>query len=236
MASVAQLLRDAVTELDAISDTARLDAELLLAHSLGRDRTFLFTWPDHHPDEPVLRQFRELLARRSAGEPVAYLLGYREFYGHRFMVSPATLIPRPDTELLVELALSVLDERAALTVADLGTGTGAIAISLALARPHWALLAVDCDTAIVDLAARNARALQADNVTPLQSSWLSAVDGPLDAVVSNPPYIAADDPHLKQGDVRFEPASALVSDQSGLEDIGIIARQSRDRLRTGGGT
>lgn len=234
MTAVAELLRQAASALKEVSDSPRLDAELLLCHALNKDKTFLFTWPDHEPGDIAEVRFNELLDRRGKGEPVAYLLGYREFYGHRFMVSPATLIPRPDTELLVETALSLLPEEAAMTVADLGTGTGAIGISLALARPQWTVLASDCSRDIVDLAERNARALKADNVRLLQSDWLAAIDGPLDAVLSNPPYIAGDDPHLDQGDVRFEPRSALVASDNGLDDLREIAVQSSEKLAAGG--
>lgn len=234
MTAVAELLRQAASALKEVSDSPRLDAELLLCHALNKDKTFLFAWPDHEPGDIAEVRFNELLNRRGKGEPVAYLLGYREFYGHRFMVSPATLIPRPDTELLVETALSLLPEEAAMTVADLGTGTGAIGISLALARPQWTVLASDCSRDIVDLAERNARALKADNVRLLQSDWLAAIDGPLDAVLSNPPYIPVDDPHLDQGDVRFEPRSALVASDNGLDDLRDIAAQSSEKLVAGG--
>lgn len=234
MPSVAQSLHAAVRRLDAVSDTARLDAEVLLAHALGKDRTWLFTWPDKPLTESQQAQFDGLVGRRAAGEPVAYLLGYREFFGHRFMVSPATLIPRPDTELLVETMLAELNGQAPLTVADLGTGTGAIAISLALACPQWQLIAVDLTRDIVDLAARNCAALGATNVSLRQGNWLAPVAERLDAVVANPPYIRADDPHLLLGDVRFEPSSALVAGEDGLDDLRVIAAQSLEKLNPGG--
>lgn len=233
MTALAELLQQATAQLRDVSDTARLDAELLLAHCLGKDRTFLFTWPDHRLEDRQQADFRALLARRAEGEPVAYLVGHREFFGHRFFVSPATLIPRPETELLVETALARLPEEN-IAVADLGTGTGAIALSLALARPGWRVLAVDLTREILDLAERNMRALGASNVTLLQGSWLAPVKEPLDAIVSNPPYIADGDPHLRQGDVRFEPASALVAGQDGLDDIRLLADQALSALKPGG--
>jgi release factor glutamine methyltransferase len=180
------------------------------------------------------RSFHHLLARRASGEPVAYLLGRREFYGHEFLVSPDTLIPRPDTELLVDLVLEKLPAAQPLRIADLGTGSGAIAISLGLARPAWQLLAVDYMVAVLDLVERNVRRLHAGNVRPLQSSWYSRLDGVFDAIVSNPPYIRADDVHLQRGDVRFEPRSALVAGEDGLDDIRVIVATAHQYLKAGG--
>ncbi len=233
MNSVAGLLAEARKELQN-SDSPALDAELLLCHVLGKPRSFLFTWPEQEVAELLAAQFQQLLARRVGGEPVAYLLGRREFYGHEFLVSADTLIPRPDTELLVDVALEKLPAAQPLRIADLGTGTGAIAISLGLARPAWQLLAVDYIVAVLDLVERNVRRLRAVNVTPLQSSWYSRLQGPFDAIVSNPPYIRVDDVHLKRGDVRFEPRSALVSGDDGLDDIRLIVAGAPARLRAGG--
>jgi len=231
--SVAGLLAEAKKRLQD-SDSPAVDAELLLCHVLGKPRSFLFTWPEQEVDELPAAQFHQLLTRRVSGEPVAYLLGRREFYGHAFLVSADTLIPRPDTELLVEVALEKLPAEQPLRIADLGTGTGAIAISLGLARPAWQLLAVDYIVAVLDLVERNVRRLRAVNVTPLQSSWYSRLEGAFDAIVSNPPYIRADDVHLKRGDVRFEPRSALVSGDDGLDDIRLIIEGAPARLRAGG--
>jgi release factor glutamine methyltransferase len=233
MSTVAALLQDARRRLQD-SDSAALDAELLLGHVLGKPRTFLFTWPEHEVDGAALSQFDHLLARRLAGEPVAYVLGRREFYGHELLVSPDTLIPRPDTELLVDLLLELLPAGQPLRVADLGTGTGAIAIAVGLARPSWHLLAVDYMVAVLDLVERNVRRLKASNVTPLQSNWYSRLDGVFDAIVSNPPYIRADDVHLQRGDVRFEPRSALISGDDGLDDIRTLIEGAPARLRAGG--
>ena len=233
MTGVAGLLAEAKRRLQD-SDSPALDAELLLCHVLGKPRSFLFAWPEQEVDELLAAQFQQLLARRVSGEPVAYLLGRREFYGHEFLVSTDTLIPRPDTELLVEVALEKLPAEQPLRIADLGTGTGAIAISLGLARPAWQLLAVDYIVAVLDLVERNVRRLRAVNVTPLQSSWYSRLQGQFDAIVSNPPYIRADDVHLKRGDVRFEPRSALVSGEDGLDDIRLIVSGAPARLRADG--
>ncbi|MEE4251466.1 MAG: peptide chain release factor N(5)-glutamine methyltransferase [Alcanivoracaceae bacterium] len=233
MTTIAALLKDARGRL-ADSDTAALDAELLLCHVLGKPRSHLFTWPEQEVGELVEAQFHHLLTRRASGEPVAYLLGRREFFGHEFLVSPDTLIPRPDTELLVDVVLEKLPAEQPLRIADLGTGSGAIAISLGLARPAWQLLAVDYIVAVLDLVERNVRRLHAGNIRPLQSSWYSRLDGVFDAIVSNPPYIRADDVHLQRGDVRFEPRSALVSGDDGLDDIRLIIQGAPARLRAGG--
>jgi release factor glutamine methyltransferase len=233
MTTVAALLQQARRRL-ADSDTAALDAELLLGHVLGKPRSFFFTWPEHEVEGAALAQFEHLLSRREAGEPVAYVLGRREFYGHELLVSPDTLIPRPDTELLVDLVLESLSADQPLRVVDLGTGTGAIAISLGLARPAWQVLAVDYMVAVLDLVERNVRRLKASNVTPLQSNWFARLDGVFDAIVSNPPYIRADDVHLQRGDVRFEPRSALVSGEEGLDDIRTIIAGAATRLRPAG--
>ena len=234
MASISELLRAARQRLEGYSPTADVDARVLMAHCLNKPSSFLFTWPEHQPTEAEARQFQQWIARRVDGEPVAYLIGRREFYGHEFLVSPDTLIPRPDTELLVDMVLSHLDGNAPLRIADLGTGTGAVAVSLALARPDWTLLAVDMDAAIMDLAERNCHRLGAHNVQLVQSNWCEQLSGHFDAIVSNPPYVAEDDPHLEQGDVRFEPTTALASGPDGLEDIRLIITQAVPRLAPGG--
>jgi len=234
MDTVAALLGDAEKRLVGCSESPRLDAELLLAQALGKDRTWLFTWPEHVPADGECRLFGEWMRRRERGEPVAHLLGWREFHGHRFIVTADTLIPRPDTETLVEAALQRLPAAQSIAVADLGAGTGAVGISLGLARPDWRVLAADMSPAIVDLIERNCRALGAANVEPLLSSWLDAIDGPLDAIVSNPPYIADGDRHLSLGDVRFEPRSALVSGADGLDDIRQLVLQAAGKLAPAG--
>lgn len=221
MVSVGKLLQEAASRLRE-SPSARLDAEMLLAHVLQKPRSFLFTWPEHQPDGSEQAAFEFLLARREAGEPVAFLLGYREFFGRRFRVTSHTLIPRPDTELLVETVLARLPETEPLDVLDLGTGTGAIAISIALECPRAQVLAVDFSADALHVAEQNAHDLDAANVRFLQSSWFEKVQGRFNAIVSNPPYIAAADAHLQEGDVRFEPRTALVSGEDGLDDIRIL--------------
>lgn len=231
--SVDQLLSWATTALTE-SDTARLDAEVLLCHVLQKERSFLFTWPGHELNEQQLSDFRQLVAQRQQGNPVAYLTGERDFWTLRLAVSPATLIPRPDTELLVEKALDKELPQNAI-VADLGTGTGAIALALASERPGWSVVAVDKFPDAVELAKKNARLNNIKNIEVLQGSWFEPLAGKqFQLVVSNPPYICADDEHLGQGDVRFEPSTALASGKDGLDDIRIIIDQARSHLLPAG--
>ncbi|GAA0695096.1 peptide chain release factor N(5)-glutamine methyltransferase [Marinobacterium maritimum] len=220
-------------ELAAISDSPRLDIELLLCEVLDKPRSWLFTWPDKTLSAEQQARFEQLLTRRLQGEPVAHLLGYRDFWTLRLKVSPDTLIPRPDTETLVEQALALLPDGPA-RVADLGTGTGAIALALASERPQWQLTATDLHPGAVMLARENAQAHQLSNVEILQGSWCAPLSGHFDMIVSNPPYIDPEDPHLSQGDVRFEPLSALTAEDKGMADIRSIAEQAKAHLKSGG--
>lgn len=216
------------------SETARLDVELLLCHCLDKERSYLFTWPERVLTQPQQLQFQTLFQRRKRGEPVAHILGRRDFWDLNLRVNASTLIPRPDTELLVELGLRLL-EREDARVLDLGTGTGAIALSLAKEHQHWQLDAVDSSAAAVLLAQQNAQDNQLANVRIYQSDWFTSI-APIafDLILSNPPYIDPEDPHLQQGDVRFEPRSALVAGDKGLADIKIIAAQAPEYLTVGG--
>jgi len=232
MLTVAEALARA-PELADVSDSSRLDLELLLCDLLDKPRSWLFTWPDAQLTEAQVARFEQLLARRLQGEPVAHLLGYRDFWTLRLKVSPDTLIPRPDTETLVEQALAHLPAAPA-RVADLGTGTGAIALALASERPQWQLVATDLHLGAVALARENAAANGLDNVEIVPGSWCEPLQGHFDMIVSNPPYIDPEDPHLQQGDVRFEPLSALTAEDKGMADIRTIAEQARTCLRTGG--
>jgi len=216
----------------ASSPCAALDAQVLLCHVLEQSRTWLFTWPERELTRAQQATFEALLARREQGEPVAHLIGEREFFGRPFSVTADTLIPRPDTETLVEQVLA-LALPANARVVDLGTGTGAIGITLALERPAWQVTLVDNSAAALQVAAANARQLGA-TVRCLQGSWLTPCDGFFDLVVSNPPYIEDSDVHLAQGDVRFEPRSALVAGDQGLADLITIAQQAAGKLIAGG--
>ena len=216
------------------SPTPRLDTELLLAHALGKPRSYLHTWPERELEAAQLVCFQAALVRRQSGEPVAYILGQQGFWSLELEVAAHTLIPRPDTELLVETVLALLPATPA-QVLDLGTGTGAIALALASERPAWRLTGVDRVAEAVALAERNRTRLKLSNSAFVESHWFSALAGQrFQLIVSNPPYIAADDQHLAQGDVRFEPSSALVAGKDGLDDIRLIIEQAPDYLEAGG--
>lgn len=226
-------LRDAISQL-AQSESPRRDAEILLEHVTGKTRTFILAFGETVLTDAQCEQLGALLARRQRGEPIAHLIGVREFWSLPLFVSPATLIPRPDTECLVEQALARLPV-AACRILDLGTGTGAIALALASERPDCDVVAVDRMADAVALALRNKAHLAIPNVRILQSDWFSALQGQsFEMIVSNPPYIDAQDPHLSQGDVRFEPLSALVADDQGMADIAHIIAQARHALTPGG--
>ena len=232
--------------------TARIEVQMLLQQVLDVSRAYLLAHPEQALDETQAAAYRTLLQRRLAGEPLAYILGEREFYGLNFKVTPATLIPRADTELLVELALARIQPPSPPTplplageggrqagrgcrVLDMGTGSGAIALSIAHARPDAEVTAVDASQDALDVARENARLLNLDNVRLLRSDWFSALEPErFDLIVSNPPYIADGDAHLSQGDLRFEPRAALASGADGLDDIRRIISQARAHLNVGG--
>ncbi|CAH0534017.1 Release factor glutamine methyltransferase [Vibrio stylophorae] len=216
------------------SESAKLDAALLLCFVLDKPRSYLFTWPDAQLSEVQWQQYQNLISRRQQGEPVAYLIGEREFWSLPLSVSPDTLIPRPDTERLVEVALELLPASAA-SILDLGTGTGAIALALASERRDCAVTGVDRIEGAVQLAQCNGQKLNLPQVRFVQSNWFDALAGQrFDLIVSNPPYIDDADPHLEQGDVRFEPRSALVAGDHGLSDIDWISTHAIDHLQSGG--
>ncbi|EMM6514348.1 peptide chain release factor N(5)-glutamine methyltransferase [Enterobacter ludwigii] len=226
-------LRQAASELSE-SESPKRDAEILLEFVTGKARTYLLAFGETQLSAEQEAQLATLLARRKTGEPVAHLVGEREFWSLPLYVSPATLIPRPDTECLVEQALSRLPAQAC-RILDLGTGTGAIALALASERPDCEVTAVDVMPDAVALAQRNVARLGFPNVIVLQSSWFSALDNrTFGMIVSNPPYIDEHDPHLTQGDVRFEPLTALVAANEGLADIVHIVTTSRQHLLPGG--
>jgi release factor glutamine methyltransferase len=231
--SIASLLANAAQQLTG--DSARLDAAVLLAHVLGKPRTYLLAWPDRQPDAAQQQRYAGLLARRLRGEPVAYLTGWREFWSLELEVTPDTLIPRPETETLVALALQAIPVDAALQIADLGTGSGAIALALASERPRCQVVATDRSVAALAVAKRNAGRLQLNNIEFLAGHWFAPLAGRrFDLVVSNPPYIATQDPHLNTGDVRFEPRGALTAGTHGMEALREIAQDARAHLLDNG--
>ncbi|MBD8878911.1 peptide chain release factor N(5)-glutamine methyltransferase [Rhodanobacter sp. 7MK24] len=230
MSDVREMLATAVERLGE-----RADAEALLLHALGRPRSWLFAHADDVPDRDVQTAFDTLVARRAAGEPVAYLTGRRGFWTLELEVTPATLIPRPETELLVELALERLPRDAAARVADLGTGSGAIALAIASERPQVQVVATDASAAALVVARHNAQRLGIANVRFAQGDWLAPLAGErFELIVSNPPYIEAADRHLAEGDLRYEPAAALASGADGLDDIRRIVAGAPAHLEAGG--
>ncbi|MEX0333684.1 peptide chain release factor N(5)-glutamine methyltransferase [Vibrio tubiashii] len=230
--SVESTLKKAVQQLqESGSDSPSLDAAVLLCHALDKPRSFLLTWPDKTLEAEQLSDFQNLLQRRLSGEPIAYITGEREFWSLPLKVSPTTLIPRPDTERLVEVALDKSSSNQG-DILDLGTGTGAIALALASELPSRKVWGIDLKTDAQQLAQSNATALNLTNTQFLAGSWFEPIPSGTEfaLIVSNPPYIEKEDPHLTQGDVRFEPLSALVAEEKGLADIRHIATQARSYL------
>lgn len=234
--SIANLTVQGQQFLAASSDSAKLDVDILLSLVLQKARSYLFTWPEKKLSDEQLLEFINLLSRRAEGEPIAYITGVKEFWSLPFAVSKATLIPRPDTETLVELVLDLYSDNKSITCLDLGTGTGAIALALASEKTTWKIDAIDFNHEAVALAQHNAKNLNLTHVHIYQSDWFEGIskNNKFDIIVSNPPYIDGDDINLTQGDVRFEPKSALVSTEQGLADIKHIANKARSFLNTDG--
>lgn len=212
------------------SESPEVDAQVLLCFILNCQTTYLHTWPEKELTTEQQRFYSQLIVKRDQGQPIAYLIGQRGFWNLDLKVTADTLIPRPDTELLVALALSKL--KSDMLVADLGTGTGAIALSLAMENPNARIVAMDYSQPALAVAKQNSQRNHINNVSFWQGSWLDSIkDNSLDMIVSNPPYIEQSDPHLSQGDVRFEPISALTSGVDGLDDIKQIILQAKIKLR-----
>lgn len=229
--SITTALQFAMQQLTTLPESARIDAEALLCHAIGNNRSYLHTWPEKPLTTPQWRLFQRLIERRQQGEPVAYLTGQREFWSLPIKVTPDTLIPRPETETLIECALALIAIHKTVHIADLGTGSGAIALALAHERPQAQLLAVDSSAAALSITAENIAAIGLNSIRLCHSHWLNDYrDQPFDLIVANPPYIRSDDPHLEQGDLPYEPRSALIAGPSGLEDIELIIKQSRQHL------
>jgi release factor glutamine methyltransferase len=233
--SIREALYSGERRLSRTSPSPRLDAELLLGYALGRPREYLYAWPERDLTQRQQARFERLVGRRADGEPIAYLTGEREFWSMRLRVAPGVLIPRPETELLVELLLESLPADRPARVVDLGTGSGAIALALARARPGWDILATDRSGEALAMARDNAERLGIERVDWRLGAWFAPLASlRFDAVVSNPPYVASEDPHLSQGDVRFEPNGALDGGPDGLDELRRIIDGSPAHLKRGG--
>lgn len=233
--TIQRALAHACRQLENSQPGYRIDAETLLCHVLGCNSAKLIAWPEQLLTTEQQAQFCHLVEQRRQGMPVAYLTGRREFWSLELKVTPDTLIPRPETELLVETVLELCDASQPLAVADLGTGSGAIACALASERPAWQLIATDISSAALAVAQQNASHHQLKNIRFIHSDWFSALaDECFDVIVSNPPYVASHDEHLAQGDVRFEPVTALTAGHAGMDDIEHLCRRARRHLNPGG--
>ncbi|MGC2047716.1 MAG: peptide chain release factor N(5)-glutamine methyltransferase [Gallionella sp.] len=237
--SIQALLQQHSKELEEAlnleAGSARIEVQYLLQAVLQVDRAYLLSHPERSLDADQHERYMALLERRLHGEPIAYLLASREFYGLNFKVTPATLIPRPETELLVDLALQHIPLHSGFRLLDLGTGSGAIALSIARARPNAEVMAVDASPSALEVARENAQRLNICNVRLTASDWFTSLqDECFDMIVSNPPYVAVNDPHLLQGDLCFEPRNALASGADGLDDIRLIISQAKAHLNPGG--
>ncbi len=235
MTTVKQVLNDARNKLQPGSESPAVDASVLLCHVLECSPAHLIAWSEKELSTLQLSQFNDALQQRLLGEPVAYITGEKEFWSLSIQVSPDVLIPRPETETLVEFVLETFSDRAVLDIADLGTGSGAIACALATEHPRWNIVATDASAAALNIAQNNASTHKLDNVQFRHGHWLEPLDGlEFDLVISNPPYVADKDPHLDQGDVRFEPEAALTSGESGLDAITHLTQHAGDCLKAGG--
>jgi len=231
--NVKELLAEACRLL-ACQQGTRLEAEVLLSHSLGVNRAWLYANAEQDVAGQATSSFLELIQRRLHGEPVAYLTGVREFWSLNLKVTPDVLIPRPETELLVETALKRIPADEHWRIADLGTGSGAVALAIASERPGCEVFASDISSAALSIAQQNADSLTLGRVRFLQGSWLSPLEGKFRGIVSNPPYVSSQDPHMKQGDCRFEPDSALSPGSDAMTSIRHIAEAALPYLETGG--
>jgi release factor glutamine methyltransferase len=235
MSTIQEFINTATQKLAFVSDSARLDAEVLLAFVLGKNRSYLRAWNDKILDSRYIFQFEMLISRREKGEPIAYLTGTREFFSREFFVSPDVLIPRPDTEMLIEYCLEKIPQNLPFHILDLGTGSGIIAITLACECSNAKIIAVDASESGLKIAQKNAVFHNCQNTEFILSNWFSNVPQmKFDLIVSNPPYIAENDEHLTQGDVRFEPKSALIAAENGLRDIFEITQNAKEHLVSNG--
>lgn len=223
---ILQLIEWGTEQCQKLSDSPRLDAEILLTHSLNKPRSYCRTWPNKEATDAQINVYKGLIVKRLKPTPIAYLVGYKEFWSRDFLVTASTLIPRPETELLIERALAFLSlDKQPKTVLDLGTGTGCIAITLQKEAEQSKVTAVDISKDALEVANKNAQQHNA-SVSFIESSWFDKVHESYDLIVSNPPYIAALDPHLSLGDLPAEPLSALASGDDGLDDIRLITKNA----------
>jgi len=235
MTDIQTTLSTATQRLQASSDSALLDAEILLSHVMNKPRSHLRAWPEKELQTAELTAFQQLLKQRQQGVPMAYITGHREFWSRDFKVSPDVLIPRPDTELLIDLSLNLIADKANVRLLDLGTGSGVIAITLAAEKPAISVIATDLSDKALNIAEQNANIHHIKNIRFIQSCWFDQIaPSRFDLIISNPPYIECNDPHLSQGDVRYEPDSALVAAEHGLKDIKTICSLAYTYLKPGG--
>ncbi|HRD69762.1 MAG TPA: peptide chain release factor N(5)-glutamine methyltransferase [Legionella sp.] len=235
MTNIRMALTEAMQHLKVESPEPRLDAEILLMHSLSKNRAYLYAHPDQILSDDQLKEYLHLIYQRARGIPIAYITGHREFWSLCLKVNPHTLIPRHETERLVELVIELLPDTSETHILDLGTGSGAVALAVATERPQWQITACDISIEALKIARENATNLGITNIQFFHSDWFKSLPPQsYHAILSNPPYIAQDDPHLAQGDIRFEPLSALASGQDGLADLQYIIRNSYNYLLPGG--
>ncbi|PCJ46118.1 MAG: protein-(glutamine-N5) methyltransferase, release factor-specific [Gammaproteobacteria bacterium] len=237
MITFQQWLHQTTQLLSGVTDTASLDARVLLAYCLDKPQSYLLTWPEKPMTNELLVEVNELRSRRAKGEPIAYITGFQEFWSLEFNVNPAVLIPRADTELMVEWALEIIEasKNKNLKLLELGTGSGAISIALAKAHPELQLVATDFSEAALSIAEENAELNQCSNIEFIQGSWFDCLTGrTFDLIVSNPPYLAPTDPHLLDDTLKFEPRQALVAEKNGLADSEEIIKTAKLHLRLGG--
>jgi release factor glutamine methyltransferase len=233
--NIQQALQQASQSLTDSSPTALLDAQVLLTYVLNCNTAHLAAWPEKQLSEEQNSRFLQFIQQRQRGNPVAHLTGTREFWSLDFLVNNSTLIPRPESETLVEFILTNFSDKKDIKLLDMGTGTGAIAITIAKEKPEWRTLASDVSEQALQLAIKNSERHQTSNISFIQSNWFNNIScNDFDIIVSNPPYIAADDPHLQQGDVRFEPEKALVSGSTGMDDIEHLCSHSNNYLTNNG--
>jgi len=226
----------AIEQLKPCSDSARLDADIILAFALDIPRTRFITQADTPISDSQFDTIQDLISKRQSGLPVSYVIGTQGFWDLELIVNEHTLIPRPETEQLVEFALAIFPKDKQISVIDLGTGTGAIAIAIAKSRPNWHVVACEKSKEALKVARENSEHYQLKNIELIESDWFSAVDSDLsfDLIISNPPYISEQDPHLTQGDVKFEPITALSAGPDGLDDICQIVRSAKEYLNEHG--